>query len=113
MTDHSNFALMQCEINKQRDKIRELEKKIEMVRIILANSGHLVYESMDIQGKQAVQYLKTIGREVGYEKYPQMKPEQPSITCPSCKRTSYHPEDVKNKFCPACGYHDQLKPNPV
>lgn len=30
-----------------------------------------------------------------------MKP-QPSITCPRCGRTSFHPEDVKQKYCGYC-----------
>jgi hypothetical protein len=26
----------------------------------------------------------------------------PSLTCPHCKRTSYHPEDVKHSYCGNC-----------
>ena len=28
----------------------------------------------------------------------------PSITCPICGRTSWHPEDVKQGWCNACGW---------
>jgi len=28
--------------------------------------------------------------------------DRPSFTCPDCGRTSYHPEDVKNRYCGAC-----------
>lgn len=28
--------------------------------------------------------------------------EQPSITCPRCRRTSWHPEDVRQGYCGAC-----------
>jgi hypothetical protein len=31
----------------------------------------------------------------------------PSITCPKCGRTSYHPKDIEYRFCAACGYHDE------
>ena len=29
-----------------------------------------------------------------------------SITCPKCERTSYHPKDIAERYCRACGYHD-------
>lgn len=28
--------------------------------------------------------------------------ERPSITCPRCRRTSWHPEDVRQGYCGAC-----------
>jgi ribosomal protein L37E len=28
--------------------------------------------------------------------------EQPSITCPRCGRTSYHPEDIRWGYCGSC-----------
>lgn len=28
----------------------------------------------------------------------------PSITCPHCGRTSYHPKDIGNNFCGVCGF---------
>lgn len=31
-----------------------------------------------------------------------MSESQPSITCPRCARTSYHPEDVAQGYCGAC-----------
>lgn len=35
---------------------------------------------------------------------------EPSITCPNCGRTSYHPEDIKQKYCGAChAFHDEMK----
>lgn len=27
---------------------------------------------------------------------------QPSITCPICGMTSYHPEDIRNSYCGNC-----------
>ena len=37
---------------------------------------------------------------------------QPSITCPFCKRVSYHPEDVRHRYCGACHrFHDDELPN--
>jgi hypothetical protein len=30
----------------------------------------------------------------------------PAITCPKCGRTSYHPNDIAERYCGACGYHD-------
>lgn len=33
-----------------------------------------------------------------------------SITCPTCSRTSYHPEDIRQRFCGACRqFHDQME----
>lgn len=29
-------------------------------------------------------------------------PSRPSITCPRCKRTSWHPEDIRTGYCGAC-----------
>lgn len=26
----------------------------------------------------------------------------PSITCPACGKTSYHPEDVRQRYCVRC-----------
>jgi ribosomal protein L37E len=32
-----------------------------------------------------------------------------SITCPQCGRTSYHPEDVRQKYCGACHqFHETM-----
>ena len=32
-----------------------------------------------------------------------------SITCPKCGRTSYHPEDVRQRYCGACHrFHDDM-----
>lgn len=32
---------------------------------------------------------------------------EPSVTCPFCKRVSYHPADVANRFCGGCHrFHD-------
>lgn len=28
--------------------------------------------------------------------------ERPSFTCPKCRRTSWHPDDVVNGYCGAC-----------
>ena len=28
--------------------------------------------------------------------------KQPSITCPKCGRTSYHPEDIRRAYCGFC-----------
>ncbi len=33
----------------------------------------------------------------------------PSITCPKCHRTSYHPKDIEEGYCGFC--HDWTKPN--
>jgi ribosomal protein S27AE len=30
----------------------------------------------------------------------------PSITCPKCGRTSYHPKDIAEHYCGVCGYYD-------
>ena len=30
----------------------------------------------------------------------------PWITCHKCSRTSYHPKDIAERYCGACGYHD-------
>lgn len=30
------------------------------------------------------------------------KPDQPSITCPKCGMTSYHPTDIAEGFCAKC-----------
>lgn len=37
------------------------------------------------------------------------KPAQPSITCPKCGRTSYNPNDIRERFCGVCGYHEATK----
>lgn len=36
------------------------------------------------------------------------EPEYPSIECPSCHRVSHHPQDVANRYCRDCGFHDDL-----
>jgi coenzyme F420-reducing hydrogenase alpha subunit len=38
-----------------------------------------------------------------------MSEVEPSITCPTCGKTSYHPEDIKQRFCGAChNWHDLI-----
>lgn len=38
-----------------------------------------------------------------------MADEYPSITCPVCKMTSYHPKDIEYKYCGNChNFHDLL-----
>lgn len=33
----------------------------------------------------------------------------PSITCPRCQRTSYHPEDIRQRYCGHChAFHADL-----
>jgi hypothetical protein len=32
----------------------------------------------------------------------------PWITCPKCRRTSYHPKDIAERYCGACGDHDWI-----
>jgi hypothetical protein len=34
----------------------------------------------------------------------------PSITCPQCHRTSYHPQDIQQGYCGAC--HGWTSPRP-
>jgi ribosomal protein L37E len=29
-------------------------------------------------------------------------PVEPAITCPRCGSISYHPEDIRNRYCAAC-----------
>lgn len=37
------------------------------------------------------------------------RPEPESITCPQCGRTSFHPVDVRERYCGACHrFHDQM-----
>lgn len=33
-----------------------------------------------------------------------MSEQQPSVTCPDCGRTSYHPQDIAEGYCSNC--HD-------
>lgn len=34
----------------------------------------------------------------------------PSITCPQCGRTSYHPRDIEEKYCGAChAFHEDMR----
>lgn len=36
-------------------------------------------------------------------------PIPPSITCPRCLRTSFHPEDIAQRYCGACHqYHPEI-----
>lgn len=36
-------------------------------------------------------------------------PNIESITCPICNKTSYHPEDIKNKYCGFCHeWHENM-----
>lgn len=37
-----------------------------------------------------------------------MTTEQPSITCPRCRRTSYNPNDIESKYCGNHQYHHLL-----
>lgn len=37
-----------------------------------------------------------------------MAEDHPSITCPVCKMTSYHPKDIEHGYCGNC--HDYTTP---
>ena len=37
------------------------------------------------------------------------RPDAASITCPKCGRESWHPMDVEQRFCAACGFHDTFE----
>ncbi len=39
-----------------------------------------------------------------YRKVHPRPEDHPHITCPRCGRTSYHPQDIANRFCAACGF---------
>ena len=40
------------------------------------------------------------------------KDKQPSITCPQCGRTSYHPQDIRHAYCGWCHqWHDTMETN--
>lgn len=34
---------------------------------------------------------------------------QPSIVCPNCGRRSYHPMDIKERYCAICGFHADIE----
>lgn len=34
--------------------------------------------------------------------------EHPIFICPLCKRRSYHPADIHEHFCGACGFVDDV-----
>lgn len=34
--------------------------------------------------------------------------ERPVFICPLCKRRSYHPMDIREHFCGACGFVDDV-----
>lgn len=39
-----------------------------------------------------------------------MREAPPSITCPRCARVSYHPNDIRERYCGACHlFHDQMR----
>jgi hypothetical protein len=41
-----------------------------------------------------------------------MSDEFPSITCPRCKKVSYHGDDIKYKYCNHChDWHEFMDPN--
>jgi len=45
-----------------KTRIEILEAKVKQISCIVANSGSIVYNNTDHNGKQAIQYLKAIGR---------------------------------------------------
>ena len=39
-----------------------------------------------------------------------MVDEYPSITCPFCDMTSYHPKDIQYRYCGNChNFHDRIR----
>lgn len=36
-----------------------------------------------------------------------LTPMAPSITCPRCQRVSYNPNDIRERFCGVCGFHEE------
>ena len=37
-------------------------------------------------------------------------PKRRSWTCPKCRRTTYHPEDIRRSYCPWCYDLDERRP---
>lgn len=38
----------------------------------------------------------------------EMKSKPPAFVCPLCKRRSYHPVDIAERYCAACGFVDDV-----
>lgn len=54
--------------------------------------------------KLTLKDVKFVPKEV-----PPAPPPPPRITCPQCGRTSYHPEDVSNRYCGYCHqFHNSM-----
>ncbi len=34
----------------------------------------------------------------------------PFFACPICRRRSFHPQDIANRYCAVCGFVDDQKP---
>jgi hypothetical protein len=62
-------------------------------------SGAAFKQHDDRAAKSFLQLANAINRD-----HPNWTPYviEPSFTCPHCKRTSYHPEDVKQSYCGNC-----------
>lgn len=62
-------------------RVERLENEIEMLKLAVVRRGDFAFYGMGRPAKNA---------------------DEPSITCPKCRMTSHHPEDVRQRFCGNC-----------
>ena len=68
-------------------------------------SVYLVFWADSLPRREAVKKGKTYFLDTACSKLGFM----PKITCLVCNKTSYHPQDVKNKYCGNCHiFHEEI-----
>jgi hypothetical protein len=80
---------------------------VEMVALHHRVDPRCLSYSVDSHGPSRVSIDHVEDCNCGVPEIAKVEPEPPpSITCPTCQRTSYNPNDIEQKFCGVCGYHD-------
>lgn len=67
---------------------------------------HIMYRKRPSAAAKLGAYLAALWRKRPRPKEPS---NQPSIVCPHCKKRSFHPMDVSQRYCGFChAYHDEI-----
>lgn len=91
---------------------RRADRELEAAAIAAAARPPVADQVEDVAAELGVELDDTHGRypdAMGHDS--DRDTERPSITCPKCGRTSWHPKDVEYGWCGACQAFTTERPN--
>jgi Zn finger protein HypA/HybF involved in hydrogenase expression len=95
--------LLGVELSDPPGPLERLEETIDQLSIDLDAFTDEQLEALGPAERRLITETRQHIRE--YE----LAKERPSITCPRCSLTSYHPKDISERYCGRChAWHDDI-----